>query len=202
LVVGEYDEALPRGVVAPGAGVVGVAEPVVRGVKKPPEHHWVRHAGEVPLRVPVRGGRWQFAGVAVGRLIVGGGAGVPNRWSMADRTGPARRCVGVGGGDVRRCGAAQADGVPQSRNRALPRRSGCRLTSGRIVLQGDARSASALRPRLSRALVRASMVSRCWRTHNIHLGRRRGVSSGCDGDRVRPGRLPRTEFVDGENPST
>jgi hypothetical protein len=56
LVVGEYDEALPRGVVAPGAGRVGVAEPVVRGVEKPPEHHWVRHAREVLLRVPVRGG--------------------------------------------------------------------------------------------------------------------------------------------------
>jgi hypothetical protein len=52
LIVSEYDEALPRGVVAPGAGVVGVAEPVVCGVEKSPEHHRVRHAGEVPLRVP------------------------------------------------------------------------------------------------------------------------------------------------------
>jgi hypothetical protein len=57
-VVGDYDAALPRGVIAPGAGVVGVAEPVVRGVEEPPEHHWVRHAGEVPLRVSMRGGGW------------------------------------------------------------------------------------------------------------------------------------------------
>jgi hypothetical protein len=42
----------PRGVVAPGAGVVGVAEPVVRGVEEPPEHHRVRHAEEVPSAYP------------------------------------------------------------------------------------------------------------------------------------------------------
>jgi hypothetical protein len=53
LVVGDHDEALPRGVVAPDAGVVGVAEPVVRGVEEPLEHHRVQYAVEVPLRVPV-----------------------------------------------------------------------------------------------------------------------------------------------------
>jgi hypothetical protein len=69
---------------------------VVRGVKKPLEHHWVRHAGEVPLHLPVRGGGWQLAGRAVGRLVVGGGAGVPDRRGVATRTGSARRRVGVG----------------------------------------------------------------------------------------------------------
>jgi hypothetical protein len=68
LIVGKHDEALPRGVVAPGAGVV-------RGVEKPPEHHWFRYAGEVPLRVPVRGGGWQLAGRTVGRLVIGGALG-------------------------------------------------------------------------------------------------------------------------------
>jgi hypothetical protein len=53
LVVGELDEALPRRVIAPGAGVIGVAELVVRGVNELPEHHWVRYAGEVPLHAPV-----------------------------------------------------------------------------------------------------------------------------------------------------
>jgi hypothetical protein len=134
LVIGKHDEALPRGVIAPGAGVVGVAEPVVRGIEKPPEHHWVRHAGEVPLRVPVRGGGRQLAGGDVGRLVVGGGARVPDRRSMADRTGPARRRVGVGGGDVCHRGAAQTDGEPRSRNRGSPRWSGCRLAGGRVAL--------------------------------------------------------------------
>jgi hypothetical protein len=54
-----------RRIVTPDAGVVRVAEPVVRGVKKPPEYHRVRHAGEVPLRVSMRGGRCQLAGGAV-----------------------------------------------------------------------------------------------------------------------------------------
>jgi hypothetical protein len=65
-VVGDYDAALPRGVVAPGTGVVGVAEPVVRGVEEPPEHHWVRHTGEVPLRVSMRSGGRQLVGGALG----------------------------------------------------------------------------------------------------------------------------------------
>jgi hypothetical protein len=43
LVVCKHDEALPRGIVASGAGVVGVAKPVVRGIEEPPEHHWVRY---------------------------------------------------------------------------------------------------------------------------------------------------------------
>jgi hypothetical protein len=58
LVVDDHHEALTRGVVAPGAGVVGVAELVVDGVEEPLEHHRVRHAGEVPLRIPMRSGRW------------------------------------------------------------------------------------------------------------------------------------------------
>jgi hypothetical protein len=53
LVVGDHDEALPRGVVAPDVGVVGVAEPVVRGVEEPLEHHRFQYAVEVPLRVLV-----------------------------------------------------------------------------------------------------------------------------------------------------
>jgi hypothetical protein len=56
LVIDNHHEALTRGVVAPNAGVVGVAEPVVCGVEEPLEHHQIRHAREVPLRVPVRGG--------------------------------------------------------------------------------------------------------------------------------------------------
>jgi hypothetical protein len=40
LVVGGYDEAFPRGIVDSGAGVVGVAKPVVRGVEESLEHHW------------------------------------------------------------------------------------------------------------------------------------------------------------------
>jgi hypothetical protein len=53
LVVDNYHKALARGVVAPEAGVVGAAEPVVCGVEEPLEHYWVRHAGEVPLYVPM-----------------------------------------------------------------------------------------------------------------------------------------------------
>jgi hypothetical protein len=66
-----------------GARGVGVAEPVVRGVEEPPEHHWVRYAGEVPLRIPMRGGGRQLASGAVVGLIVGGGDEVPDhrrRW--------------------------------------------------------------------------------------------------------------------------
>jgi hypothetical protein len=43
LVVGKHDEALLRGVVAPGAGVVGVAEPVVHDIEEPPEHDVNEH---------------------------------------------------------------------------------------------------------------------------------------------------------------
>jgi hypothetical protein len=68
----------------------------------------------------VRGGEWQLAGRAVGRLVGGGGAGVPDRRGMAARTTSACRRVGVGGGDVRGCGAAQDEGEPRSGNRAFP----------------------------------------------------------------------------------
>jgi hypothetical protein len=53
LVVDDHHEALTREVVPPSAGVVGAAEPVVRDVEEPLEHHWVQHAGEVPFRVPM-----------------------------------------------------------------------------------------------------------------------------------------------------
>jgi hypothetical protein len=68
----------------------------------------------------VRGGGWQLAGRAARRFIVDGGAEVPDRRDMAARTTYARRCVDAGGGDVRRRGAAQAEGEPRSRNRAFP----------------------------------------------------------------------------------
>jgi hypothetical protein len=68
---------------------------------------------------------------------------------MAARTAPARHHVGVGGGGVRRRGAAQAEGEPRSGNRASSRRSGCRLASGRVALRGDARGLSSFCPRLS-----------------------------------------------------
>jgi hypothetical protein len=110
LVIGDHDEALPRGAVAPGAGVDEIAEPVVCGVKEPLEHYWVQHAGKVPLRVPVRSGGWQVAGGAVVRLVVGGCSKVPCRWDMAARMTPVRRHVGAGGRGVRHCGAAQAEG--------------------------------------------------------------------------------------------
>jgi hypothetical protein len=58
-VVGDNDAALPRGIVASRARVVRIAEPIVHDIEEPPEHYWVRHAGEIPFRVPVRGGGWQ-----------------------------------------------------------------------------------------------------------------------------------------------
>jgi hypothetical protein len=195
LVVGDHHEALTRGVVAPGAGVVGVAEAVVRGVKEPPEHHQVRHAGEVPLRVPVRGGGWQLAGRAVVGLVVGGGARVPDRRDMATRTAPARRHVGVGGGGVCRCGAAQAEGEPWSGNCASRCRSGCRLASDRVALRGDARGPSSFRPHLSRALTGASSALRRRRARSVHSSGRRGVSSGCGVDWSWPGRPPCVKLV-------
>jgi hypothetical protein len=51
--ISDDHEALTCGVVAFDAGIVGAAKPVVRGVKEPLEHHRVRHAGEVPLGIPV-----------------------------------------------------------------------------------------------------------------------------------------------------
>jgi hypothetical protein len=68
-VVGDDSVALPRGIVTPGAGVAGAAEPVIRSVEETPEHDWVRHAGEVSLRVPVAvGGRQRVEGTQ-GRLV-------------------------------------------------------------------------------------------------------------------------------------
>jgi hypothetical protein len=131
LVVGEHDEALPRGVVALGARVVGVAEPVVRGIEEPLDHHWLRHAGEVPLRVPVRSGGWQLAGGAVVRLD--GGGEVPSRRDAAAGMALARCHISASRRGVRHRGAAQAEGEPRSRNRTPPRRSGCRLVRDRVA---------------------------------------------------------------------
>jgi hypothetical protein len=161
LVVGEHDAALPRGVIAPSAGVVGAAKPVVRSVEEPLEHHWVRHAEEVPLRVPVRSGGWQFAGGAVVRLVVGGGGEVPSRRGVAAGTALARCHIGVGGRSVRHRGAVQAEGESRPGNRTSPHWSGCRLVSDRVALRGEARCPSSFRPRLSGALTRASTASRC-----------------------------------------
>jgi hypothetical protein len=51
LVVGKHDEALLRGVVAPGAGVVGVAEPVVRDIEELPEHDVNEHQVKFPMQL-------------------------------------------------------------------------------------------------------------------------------------------------------
>jgi hypothetical protein len=114
LIVSDHDAALLCGVVAPGAGVIGVAEPVVRGVEEPLEHHWVGDTGKVPLRVSVRSGGLQLVGGALGRLVAGGGARIPCGQDMAARVSPACRSVGVGGGNIRRCSAAQTDGEARS----------------------------------------------------------------------------------------
>jgi hypothetical protein len=62
----------------------------------------------------VRSGGWQLAGGALGRLVTGGGAGVPGGRDTAARANPTRCRVGVGGGDVRRRSAAQTDGEARS----------------------------------------------------------------------------------------
>jgi hypothetical protein len=193
LVVGEHDEALPRGVVALGARVVGVAEPVVRGIEEPLDHHWLRHAGEVPLRVPVRSGGWQLAGGAVVRLD--GGGEVPSRRDAAAGMALARCHISASRRGVRHRGAAQAEGEPRSRNRTPPPPAGAVAVSSGIALRGDARDMSSFRPCLSRALTRAPTASRCSRTRSVRLSGRRGVSSGCDGGRSRPSRPPRAKLV-------
>jgi hypothetical protein len=109
---------------------------------------------------PRRSRGWQLAGRAVGRLVIGGSAGVPNGRNMAARANLARRRVDVGGGDVRRRSAAQTEGESRPQDRAFPRRSGRRLAGGHVALRGDTRSMSALHPRLSRALARASAAPR------------------------------------------
>jgi hypothetical protein len=73
-------------------------------------------------------------GGAVGRLVVGGAAGIPDGRDMVVRANPARRRVGVGGGDVRHRGSAQPDGEARPRHRALPRRGGDCLAGGRVAL--------------------------------------------------------------------
>jgi hypothetical protein len=97
MVIDNNHEALMCWVVASSAGVVGVVEPVVRGVKEPPEHHWVRYAGEVPLGIPVRGCGRQLTGRAVIRLVVGGGDEVPDRQQVVTWKVFVRRYVSTGG---------------------------------------------------------------------------------------------------------
>jgi hypothetical protein len=111
------------------------------------------------------------------------------------RTTPVRRHIGVGGGGVRRCGAAQTEGEPRSGNRALPHRSGCRIASDRVALRGDPCFPSSFRPRLSRAPTRASSALRCRGTRNVRLGRRRGINSGRNGDRSWPGCPPCAKLI-------
>jgi hypothetical protein len=116
----DHDEALPRGVIIPGAGVVGVVEPVVCGVKEPLEHHRVRYAGEVPLCVPVRSGGWQLAGGAVVGLVVGGGGEVSSRQEVGGGMSFAHRHVRAGGRSVRHRGVAHAMGELRFGNRTHP----------------------------------------------------------------------------------
>jgi hypothetical protein len=63
-------EALACGIVASGTGVVGATELVVCSVEEPLEHHRVRYAGEVPLRIPVRSRGRQLTGRVMVRLVV------------------------------------------------------------------------------------------------------------------------------------
>jgi hypothetical protein len=105
-------------------------------VEEPPEHHWVWHAGEVPLRISMRSGGWQLVGGALGRLVTGGGARIPGNQDVTARGNPAQRRVGVGVGDICRRGAAQTDREARSGDRALPRRGGYCLAGERIALRG------------------------------------------------------------------
>jgi hypothetical protein len=134
LVVDDHHEALMRGVVASGVEVIGVAEPVVRGVEEPLEHYRVWHAGEVPLRAPMRGGGRQLASRAVVGLVVGGGDDVPDRQEVVP--GKIFVCCHVGAGKqgVRRRGVAHPVGEPRLGNYALPRGRRRRLADGRVAL--------------------------------------------------------------------
>jgi hypothetical protein len=161
LVVDDHHEALTRGVVAPGAGVVGVAERVVRDVEEPLEHHRVRHAGEVPFCVPMRSGRWQLAGGAVVGLVVGGGDEVPGRQEVVARKVLVRHHIGAGRRGICRRGIAHPVGESRLGNRALPPGCGCRLADGRVTLRGDTRCPASFHPRLSTALDGASSASWC-----------------------------------------
>jgi hypothetical protein len=105
------------------------------------------------------------------------------------------RCTDVGGGDIRRRGAAEADKEARSRDRALPRRSGCRLAGEHVALRGDACCMPALRPLLSRVLAGATTAPWCRRTRIIRAGGRRRHGDVCGGDRDGPGLAPRAEFL-------
>jgi hypothetical protein len=113
---------------------------------------------------------------------------------MAARGNPAHRCIGVGG-DVRRRGAAQADGEARSWDRALTRWGGCRLADECVTLRGDARSLPALRPRLSRALAGATAAPWRRRTRSILVGGHWCRDDACGGGRDRPSLAPRAEFL-------
>jgi hypothetical protein len=97
MVIENNHEALTCWVIASDAGVVRVAEPVVRGVEVPLEHHWVQYAGEVPLGIPVRGCGRQFASRAMIRLVVGGSNKVLDRQQVVAWKVHVHRHVGAGG---------------------------------------------------------------------------------------------------------
>jgi hypothetical protein len=134
LVVDDHNKALACGIIAPDAGVVGVAEPVVRSIEEPLEYHRVRHAGEVPLRVPVRSGGWQLAGGAVVGLIIGGGDEVPGRQEVVAREVLVCLHIGAGGRGIRLCSVAHAVEELRLGDRALPRGCGSRRVGGHVAL--------------------------------------------------------------------
>jgi hypothetical protein len=68
----------------------------VKNVEKTPEHDWVRHAGEVPFRVPMEVGGWQRVKGAQGRLVTCEGIRVPGDEDVTARGNPAHCGVDVG----------------------------------------------------------------------------------------------------------
>jgi hypothetical protein len=118
----------------------------------------------------------------MGRLVVGEGAGVPDRRGMAARTAAALVLAEA-------TYAVVAPRRPMGNRGPETERSPIRAVAVSPVVS------SALCSRLPRALAGALTASRCWRARRVHLGRRRAASSRCDGDRVWPGRPPRTKFV-------
>jgi hypothetical protein len=112
-----------------------------------PEHYWVRHAGEVPFRVPMQVGGWQRVKGAQGRLVARGGTRVPGDEDVTARGNPVHCGVDIGVVGCR-C-AAQTDGKAWPEDRALPRRGGGSRADGFAALGGGAFSLPSLRPRLA-----------------------------------------------------